>query len=175
MKVPEWLERKILAHPGTVIHSTRQQEAEADTKKPPKPLCDPFVVQRAANGLAHGALEIEVPVKTASEVNGRDWKARSRRSGAAWKAVSKLLGPHLALLAPFAEAYHSDKALKVVFTRLGCHKMDKSNLPSATKAVEDALAFMLGADDGDPRWSARWEQVPEAEVCGVRIYLEVIQ
>ena len=65
-----------------------------------------------------GNLVVIVPVRTTSEINGRDWKARSRRSGEAWNAVSRTLGPHLDLLAPFAIAYHDQKALKITFTRL---------------------------------------------------------
>ena len=38
-------------------------------------------------------------------------------------------GPHLSRLAPFGEAYHQGKALRIVFTRMGGRKMDRSNLP----------------------------------------------
>jgi hypothetical protein len=115
-----------------------------------------------------------IPFRSASEANGRDWRARSRRSGEAWKAVSRTLGPHLGLLASFAEAYHADKGLMIKFVRLGGRKMDKSNLPAAMKGVEDALAFMLGADDGDPRWHTDFDQEPGGLV-GVRIEVEIYQ
>lgn len=130
--------------------------------------CDPHVTPAG-----NYTLIALIPIKTASEINGRDWRKRSGRSKASWNAVSRVLGPHLGLLAPFSEAYRSQRALKVTFTRLGGRKLDRSNLPTATKAVEDALAFMLGADDGDPRWHSSFEQEPGD--VGVRIELELFR
>jgi hypothetical protein len=83
------------------------------------------------------------------------------------------LGRHLSLMAPFADAYHGGKALRIVFTRLGGRRMDRSNLPTAIKATEDALAFMMGACDGDPRWRNEFAQEPGG-AFGVRIELEVV-
>jgi hypothetical protein len=118
---------------------------------------------------------ITLGIETASEANGRDWKARNRRGGAAWKAVSRLCGRNIRHLAPLAEHYYChDGALKIVFARIGGRKMDRSNLPAAMKAVEDALAFMLGADDGDPRWQAEWEQQPGPGPVGVSISIKAI-
>ncbi len=113
-----------------------------------------------------------IPVCTTSEVNSREWKARNRRAGEAWRAVSKILGPNLGSLACFAGPYRDGRPLYVTFTRLGGRRLDRSNLPTATKAVEDALAFMLGADDGDPRWVASWDQEPGGPQ-GVRITLSL--
>jgi hypothetical protein len=148
----------------------RQQPAVPAAKE--KPLIDPGGYQTAPS--EGNRLTLYIPVRTASEVNGRDWRARSRRSNASWRAVSKVCGPLLWLLHPYATAYHEGKALKIVFTRLGGHKMDRSNLPSACKGVEDALAFIAGADDGDAKWSARFEQEPDAERVGVRIEIEIL-
>jgi hypothetical protein len=48
-----------------------------------------------------------------------------------------------------------------------------SNLPTAIKATEDALAFLMGACDGDPRWRSEFAQEPGG-AFGVRIELEVV-
>ena len=42
------------------------------------------------------------------------------------------------------------------------------NLPSSLKGVEDAVALMLGADDGDPRWRCVCAQEPGGR-AGVRV------
>lgn len=112
-----------------------------------------------------------VPIVTTTEVNDRNWKGRSARTHAARRAVSKVFGEHLAALVPFAEHYHQCRPLRIVFTRLGGRKCDRSNLPTAIKAVEDALALMLGADDGDPCWRPEFEQEPGSGLVGVRIEL----
>lgn len=113
-----------------------------------------------------------IPIATVSETNERKWRERSRRTQAARAAVSKALGPHLRHLAPVAEAYHAGREVRVLFTRLGGHRLDKSNLPAAFKATEDALALMMGASDGAKNWLPDWEQVPGGP-CGVRIELSV--
>lgn len=113
------------------------------------------------------------PVVTASEVNRRDWRSRSRRTQDARRVLSAAFGPTLRFLADFAEAYHAGKRLRVVFTRLGGAKVDPSNLPTTTKGCEDYLCLVIGADDGDERWNAMWRQEPGGAV-GVRIELSVI-
>lgn len=46
------------------------------------------------------------------------------------------------------------------------------NLPSALKGVEDAVAFLIGADDADPRWRCECRQEPGGPL-GVKIELAV--
>lgn len=113
----------------------------------------------------------EIPLVTTSEVNSRDWRKRSKRTDAAWAAVSKAVGRSLNYLAAFAFDFH-DLGLPVYarFTRLGGRKLDKSNLPTALKATEDALCFMMGADDGAANWHPSWAQEP-CDGMGVRIEL----
>lgn len=112
-----------------------------------------------------------VPVATVSEANQRQWRGRSGRTGTQRAAVSKVLGPALGMLAPFADHYHRGGVLNVTLTRLGGQRLDTlANLGSALKAIEDAVALMLGASDGDPRWKAKAEQEPGGPV-GVRIEL----
>lgn len=115
-----------------------------------------------------------IPIETASEANGRDWRARSRRADAAWKAVSKAVGPKLLHLGAVASCLHGGRdAVRVRLVRLGGKRLDRSNLPPALKAVEDALAFILGIDDGDPRWRCEWEQEVGGP-AGVRAEVAVI-
>ncbi len=146
-----------------------EPETRAEARKIKRPLVAPDVFVDSA-----GTLSAWVPVITASETNspGRDWRARHRRSKEGWRQVSQTLGPHLRALARFAEIYHKHGQIRMTFTRLGGRKMDKSNLPAAMKGIEDALAFMLGADDGDSRWSPRFEQDTTSETVGVKIVIE---
>lgn len=172
MKISRELEQRILSMPGVSVSGANQSSGEsepAETK-----LVDAGVAVMAC--LESHTLEklvAFVPVETKSEINGREWKARSRRGGQAWKAVSSTFGPHLDMLAPFARAYHVGRAVRVRFVRLGGRRLDASNLPSATKAVEDAVAFMMGADDGDARWHPEWCQ-ESGGLVGVRVEIEVM-
>ncbi len=111
-----------------------------------------------------------LPVETSSEANGREWRKRSNRTQAARKVVSAQLGRDLIYLAAFAAHFHAGGALRITFTRLGGRKLDRSNLPTALKSTEDAVALLMGADDGDPRWQPTWEQEPGGAV-GVRVEL----
>lgn len=158
--------------PGAQITQACREATQTPTAKGAEPA--PSLVSPGV-AIVHGKLVAMIPVKTASEVNGRDWRKRSRRSGEAWKAVSRTLGPHLDLLSPMALAYHDQKALRVLFVRLGCRKMDRSNLPSAMKGCEDAIAFLLGADDGDARWHSSFEQDQEHEGVGVKIEIALAE
>ncbi len=109
-----------------------------------------------------------LPIVTVSEANGRDWKKRSARTQQARRIVSKELGCRLDYLAPFARHYHAGRKLRITLVRLGGRKLDAANLGGALKATEDAVALMLGADDGDPRWLVEFAQQPGG-LCGVRV------
>lgn len=116
-----------------------------------------------------------IPLSTVSEVNQRQWQARSRRSNAAWKAVSKAFGPRLVQVGLVAGLFHqAGKHVLCTLTRLAPRELDRTvNLPSALKAVEDVVAFILGIDDRDERWVCRCEQ-EKADGYGVRIKLEAV-
>ena len=131
----------------------------------------PTLVESSVEIVA-GAFVAMIPVATVSEINQRSWRSRSKRTDAAWRAVSRTIGPHIIMLGPVAAAYHAGRTLEVDFTRLGGRQLDASNLPTSTKAVEDALCWMIGADDADPRWEPRWYQMPGG-VCGVRVEIRV--
>jgi hypothetical protein len=113
----------------------------------------------------------EVGVETRSESNQRDWRARNRRTIAARKAVANLFARHLRQLVPYAEHYHANGALGLTFTRLAPRLLDRGNVSPALKAVEDAVALIIGADDGDVRWQASYLQ-EASPLYGVRIKLE---
>lgn len=167
MNLPPDVVEQILALPGVTVNGLPVQQPKPKAKRPSRQLAEGFVL------VDQGVLRAIVPVACTTEVNCRNWRNRSRRSDAAWKAVSKTFGPRLDALSPFSAAYHSGKALRIVLTRLGGRKADASNLPTATKGLEDALAFMLGADDGDARWRAEFRQRPGGEI-GVLVEIEVI-
>lgn len=115
-----------------------------------------------------------VGVETRSEANKRSWKDRSKRTIAARRAVSALFGRTLSHLAPFAAHYHGGQPLGITFSRLAPHRLDRGNVSVALKAVEDAVAMMLGADDGDPRWVAIYEQEHNPRM-GVRIQFDLLR
>jgi hypothetical protein len=123
------------------------------------------------SGAGAGAFVFTIPVEAPSLANDRDWKVRNRCAGAHRKAVSKALGPWLTTLAAYAVHYHRGGVLLVRVVRLGGRKLDRgANLPAALKYVEDGVALMLGADDGDPRWRCEFDQEPGGPV-GVRVEL----
>lgn len=146
-----------------------KDEAVAKKKKTPVKLVEPWIC-----GYPSGHVELHVPIETINETNSRAaWQAKNRRAGAAWVAVRKAIGVHLSLLEPFAKEYASNGALRVRFTRLGGRKLDRSNLSPACKGVEDAIAYCLGANDGDPRWHPDWDQDTSWDGVGVRVEISV--
>jgi hypothetical protein len=113
-----------------------------------------------------------VPLATANESNGRAWRARSRRAGEAWKAVRKAVD--LRWLAPIELHLRAGRPVAVRLVRLGGKRLDPLvNLPSALKGVEDALAYLLGVDDGSPLWLPSCDQEPGGPM-GVRVTLTCV-
>lgn len=144
----------------------------------PAPLPEPKekVELVASSFFVHSAthsVTFVVGVKTASEVNLHEWRNRSKRTGVIRRAVSVVVGPYLRHLVPFAEAYHNRLPVRVHMVRLGGRKLDKlANLGSALKAAEDAVALILGADDGSPLWVATCDQEPGG-AYGIRVTLSL--
>lgn len=165
MKLHPDLEAKILATPGVVVYGQTSAESAEPPKKPrEKPALLEAEFIRPATWI--------IPLETHAEANGRSWKARSARTQAARRAVSQALGKRLVPLAFASEGYHFGRPVKVRLTRLGGRALDPTvNLPSALKAVEDAVCMMIGADDGSPLWQCRCDQEPGG-AYGVRITFE---
>lgn len=120
-----------------------------------------------------GPVTFVVGVKTASEVNLTEWRKRSNRTGVIRRAVAAVVGPNLRHLVPIAEAFHGGVTVRVHMVRLGGRKLDKlANLGSALKAAEDAVALILGADDGSNLWKATCDQEPGGPY-GIRVTLSL--
>lgn len=112
-----------------------------------------------------------IPCEVPSLANDREWQTRSRVAQAHRRAVSRAMGRTLPYLAPFAERYHSGGALVVKLTRLGGKALDRTaNLPASLKYIEDAIALMVGADDGAVNWLCECDQ-QAGGACGVRVEL----
>lgn len=114
-----------------------------------------------------------VGVQTISAGNLAKWRGLSNHTKKCRAAVSKLFGKHLRSLAEFAEHYHNGGSVRITFTRLAPKRLDAGNVSMSVKAVEDAVALLMGADDGDMRWVATYEQ-EQSERYGVRIVMEVV-
>lgn len=121
-----------------------------------KPKCRPRLVALVAPSLS---IEAVLPLVTRSEINLRDWRARSRRTQqakAAWKVVTR-----------YVEAWSMLPA-SVTLVRLGGRALDDDNLRSALKGVRDHVAHDLGIDDADAR--VRWLYGQEVgKEYGVRV------
>jgi hypothetical protein len=117
-----------------------------------------------------------LPIQTASEANARAWKEKSARNRNARNIVAKFMAKHARQFLPFNEHYHAGGTLALTFIRLGCRSLDTlANLGTSLKGVEDAVAMMLGADDGSPRWQARAEQAPATAYVGVQIIITIVK
>lgn len=136
-------------------------------KKIRKSKSEKLVLVKPGMSNVNNRIILMVGVETKNETNQRVWRAKHRRAGAAWNAVRRAV-TRLDWLQPLADHYADGGCLRVVLTRLGGRKLDRSNIPAATKGVEDAVAFMLGCNDGDMRWRAEWDQEPGGPV-GVRV------
>lgn len=160
MKLPKDLERKILSMCG--------EESKADA---PTIATVPKMVQPSV-AFVGDKLVAYIPCVTRTEANESSWARKMLRKLPAKRITRETLGPYAGLLVPFIEAWHRGEALRVTFTRLGSRRLDAGNLPSSLKSVEDVVAAGLFADDGDPKWMARYEQSPGGEV-GVRVEISV--
>lgn len=114
-----------------------------------------------------------LPVVTVSESNksGKGaWRGKSNRTKCARDIVSKFMAVNARKFLPFNEHFQRGGTLYLIFTRVGCSKLDgMANLGHALKATEDAVEMMLGANDGSERWVARAEQDTANAFVGVRV------
>jgi hypothetical protein len=122
-----------------------------------------------------GRAEWVIPLKTESNVNhgganvGRQIGAKAR----AWRAVGRDgLCRELRTVARFQERVAAGKRVRVTLVRIGPGKIDELNRGDYLKFVADAVAFLLGCDDSDPRlvWVLEGEK---GKAYGVRILLSL--
>ena len=95
---------------------------------------------------------VSIPIRTVSEANIRvHWAVRAKRVKAQRLAVSMVLGSRRSLI---------DRPPYVVtLCRVAPSKgLDTDNLCSSLKASRDAVAAILGIDDGDARITWRYAQ-----------------
>ena len=134
-------------------------------------------------------IEIELPIIVVSEANRRDhWRVRARRA-ANQKAMIAVNCRHIIKPLP------DDASATITLTRLGKRNLDSDNLAGAFKAVRDAIAELLGVNDGSPRlnwlygqekyapqriaWVDDYPRYPpclhglQADGTGIRIKIEV--
>lgn len=122
-----------------------------------------------------------LPIRTVSEANSHNKWRKNNNSNGAKKIVSAFLGKHLDRLVPFADAYHRGGAIQIKFTRLGGNHLDEmANLGASMKYVEDAVALMIGADDGGKvngkrPWIAQAFQDTQFKLVGVKIDMRIIK
>lgn len=102
-----------------------------------------------------------VPCWLASEANtGGTRRAAIGRKQAVKSAIWRAIGPGWRIFGPAGDLVRAGQAslgkrtkLPLIrVTRLGGRGLDRTNLFMATKAVEDALAILMGVDDAWQSW-----------------------
>jgi hypothetical protein len=125
-----------------------------------------------------GGVNLPIPgLKTASELNSREhWRTKHARHAQQKNVVT------LALRGTIASTMMVFAPLVVTITRSSPRKTtriidgrtvdvpDSDNLISSQKYVRDAIARVLGVDDGDPR--VEWRVEREKGQWGIRIKIE---
>lgn len=114
-----------------------------------------------------GRIVLLLPILIESEQNRRDhWRTKARRVA---EQKAEVLIEWRRLIGKSNVTFPAT----VKLTRYGVRLLDSDNLAGGFKAVRDALAHLLGIDDGDPRITWHYAQA----VSDVRIYkveIEVI-
>lgn len=112
-----------------------------------------------------------IPVRLESEANiGGKLSAALARKSAVKRIVSRAIAPGWRVWGPVGDAIRAGQPASVRVVRLGGRGLDTANLWRAVKPVEDAIATMLGCDDGSAAWKASFEPSEEpGGPFGVRI------
>lgn len=91
-------------------------------------------------------MTVTVPVRLVSEANMREhWATKHRRKKQQQSMVKLVFVSHKVPQPPVV----------VAMTRIGARKLDPDNLAGSMKHVQDAVADILGVDDGDEA-RVRW-------------------
>jgi hypothetical protein len=96
---------------------------------------------------------VRIPLRTKPEGNGREhWRAVAKRRKAEHNAVGLMLAKYGQALRMYNEP------LVCTMTRVSAGTLDSDNLQSALKGVRDAVAKVLGVDDGGDAVEWRYRQ-----------------
>ena len=90
-----------------------------------------------------------IPVRTVSEANRRDHWAKKAARAKRQRGIAAFV---------IKTDFRVDLPAVVTLTRIGPRKLDSDNLAGAFKAVRDGIADAFGVDDGDDRYTWRYEQ-----------------
>lgn len=108
-------------------------------------------------------LEVFLPITVISEANQREHHmekhGRKVAQQQAFNAEWMLLAGRVQISAPCT----------IKLTRIGSRALDTDNLAGAFKHVRDAIAAMIGIDDGDPRLTWLYEQRIDPTETGIII------
>ena len=101
----------------------------------------------------HDAGRWVIPIRLESEANmGGKLSAALARKSAVKRIVSRAIAPGWRVWGPVGDAIRSGSPASIRVVRLGGRGLDTGNLWRAVKPVEDAIASMLGCDDGSAAW-----------------------
>jgi hypothetical protein len=119
----------------------------------------------------HDAGRWVIPIRLESEANmGGKLSAALARKSAVKRIVSRAIAPGWRVWGPVGDAIRAGQPASIRVVRLGGRGLDTGNLWRAVKPVEDAIATMLGCDDGAASWKASFEPSEEpGGPFGVRI------
>ena len=106
-----------------------------------------------------------LPIRLVSEQNQREhWSVKAKRTKAQKQAVGFLLRPCLA-----GDVGRGSQPLLVTITRIAPRRLDDDNATGSAKHVRDAVAELLGVDDGSDAVTWRVEQEKGPYGCRIRI------
>jgi hypothetical protein len=98
------------------------------------------------------AIRFEIPVRTVSEANGREYWRRKAERTAKYRQAAMWVARSHGVRRPTGGA-------TITLTRIAPRRLDDDNLRSALKAIRDGIADAMELDDGGPRLV--WEYAQE--------------
>ncbi len=147
--------------------TARQIAALADGKRPGKRRIKRYVHFKYVPSLDFDYWQL--PIEVRSESNLREhWTKKNARKK---QQQDMLWLINRADLKRWVKVYKMQPIL-ITFRKIGGRRLDRSNLPVSFKGIEDALASMMGCNDGHDHWQAAWEQQPGGAI-GIGIRIEV--
>jgi hypothetical protein len=127
-----------------------------------KPIDIDALVAEAVPPRPNPQLAFTMPVRVDSETNAREHWAKKRNR----KINQKIATRYGWVDAVRPIDFRVSLPCVVRLVRVGSRKLDSDNLGESFKAIRDALAGMIGVDDGDER--IKWEYAQVA--VGKRVY-----